>query len=208
MNVAEAADHLGVSSRRVRALIADGRVQATKVGTSWQIESLPETARLRRPLSMRSRRMLVHALHYRTLRGLSGTDRSRTAARIRALRAADDPAPLLSDWWGGGPDVDSGLFETHLIANAADGNTDYIRYSVAQHRYEYLRDPGELADVVAGERTIRGWSVRQLANTAGTDPADVRLIERGRPAPLGAIRRTLRALDIEPTALPDLRVTP
>jgi len=152
--------------------------------------------------------MLVHALQYRTLRGLSGTDRARTAARIRALRATDDPAPLLSDWWAGSPHDDSGLFETQLIANAAEGNTDYIRYSVSQHRYEYLRDPDELADVVATERTIRGWSVHQLADTAGTDPADVRLIERGRPAPLRAVRRTLRALDVEPTALPDLQATP
>ena len=158
MNVAEAADQLGVSPRRVRALIAAGRVNAAKVGTSWQVETLPDGRRHRRPLSVRSRRMLVHALHYRTLTGLSGTDRSRTAARIRALRTADDP--------------------------------------------------DDLADVVATERTIRGWSVRRLADSADIDPAAVRLIERAEQAPLSAVRRTLRALDIEPTALPDLRIAP
>ncbi|HMS77469.1 helix-turn-helix domain-containing protein [Gordonia sp. (in: high G+C Gram-positive bacteria)] len=208
MNVAEAADQLGVSPRRVRALIAAGRVNAAKVGTSWQVETLPDGRRHRRPLSVRSRRMLVHALHYRTLTGLSGTDRSRTAARIRALRTADDPSALLADWWGGAPDHDGGLFETHLIANAVAGNTEYIRYSVSQHHYEYLRDPDDLADVVATERTIRGWSVRRLADSADIDPAAVRLIERAEQAPLSAVRRTLRALDIEPTALPDLRIAP
>ncbi len=33
----EAAEHLGISHVRVRALIAAGRIRAFKVGTSWAI---------------------------------------------------------------------------------------------------------------------------------------------------------------------------
>ena len=97
-----------MSARRVRALIAAGRVNAAKVGTSWQVETLPDGRRHRRPLSVRSRRMFVHALHYRTLTGLSAPIVRRTAARIRALRTADDPSALLADWWGGAPTTTAG----------------------------------------------------------------------------------------------------
>lgn len=95
MDVAEAANRLGVTPRRVRALIAAGHVKATKIGASWQVETLPDSPRHSRPLSTRSRRMLVHALQYRTLRSLSGTDRARTAARIRALNIEPTALPDL-----------------------------------------------------------------------------------------------------------------
>ena len=204
MNTAEAARRLGVSPRRVRALIATGRVAARKVSGRWDVTDLGSGARRRRPLSARSRRLLARALHTRSLRGLTGQERARTAARVRELRASPDAARLLVEWWGAAAPGSTGL-AANLVEHALAGNWDYVTETLRRRPHEYLRRRENLADVVATERTIRGLTRRQLAESAGVRPEEVRSVERAEPVRSPAtIRRILRAVDVEPTALPDL----
>jgi excisionase family DNA binding protein len=206
MNVQESGKALGVSERRVRALIQQGKLKAHKVGRVWQIDDLELRRALRRPLSEHSRLILSKALHNRSLTGLRGQDRKRTAKRIAELRASDNPAALLVDWWGGkrsGPLN----FGTNLVEHALAGNSGYVMEALHRPQEEYLRKPEDLADVVSSERLIQGLTQTELACKAGVTIEDLRKIERAirlsSPAPS---RRILRILNIEPTALPDFAV--
>ncbi|KAB1640988.1 helix-turn-helix domain-containing protein [Gulosibacter chungangensis] len=201
MNVEEAAAELNVSSRRVRALIAEGRIPAHREGNAWIIESLtaPKT---RRSLSPRSWQQLARALKLRALEGLVGQERSRTAARIKALREAKHPSQLLLDWRP--KDAPRDLYMDSLVAYAELGHDDYLKLSVKRPP-EYLRDSQDLAQVVAAERAIQGATRKSLAEAADVPISLVRDIETGKPlTSLGGLRRVLKALEIEPRALPKM----
>ena len=188
-------------------MIAAGKIVASKTGRGWEINALPDR-RSRRPLSDKSRRLLAQALHTRSLAGLEGQDRLRTASRIRELRSTDAPAKLLTEWLGGAADGPVN-FGTNLVQHAIEGDEAYVAEAL-QHRRrrEYLRRSEDLADAVSTERRIRGMSRAELAESARVSVSDVRDLERAAPmsSPSGA-RRVLNALDIEPTALPDLVLT-
>lgn len=207
MTVREASKALGVTERRVRALIQQGKLTAHKVGRAWQIDDIEFRRALRRPLSEHSRLILSRALHNRSLTNLTGQDRKRTAQRITDLRASEDPAALLVDWWGG---QHSGPlnFGTNLVEHAVAGNSAYVIQALHRPQEEYLRKPEDLADVVSSERLVQGLTQTELASKAGVPLEDLRKIERAihlsSPTPS---RRILRILNIEPTALPDLAVS-
>ncbi|WP_198416978.1 helix-turn-helix transcriptional regulator [Cryobacterium sp. TMS1-13-1] len=56
---------------------------------------------------------------------------------------------------------------------------------------------------VSDERAIRGLTRADLAAAAGVELVVLSAIERGKPVEsIAAIRRVLRALDIEPSAIP------
>lgn len=206
MNVQEASKALGVTERRVRALIHQGKITAHKVGRTWQIDDLKVRRATRRPLSEHSRLILSRALHNRSLTGLTGQDRKRTAKRIAELRASDNPAALLIDWWGG---EHSGPlnFGTNLVEHALAGNSTYVLEALHRQQEEYLRKPEDLADVVSSERLIQGLTQVELASKAGVVIGDLKKIERAIRLPLPtSSRKILRVLNIEPTALPDLAV--
>lgn len=206
MDVHEASETLGVTPRRIRALIQQGRLAAHKQGQAWHIDDLEPHRARRRPLSEHSRLILARALHNRSLIGLTGQDRKRTAARIGELRTSNDAAALLIDWWGGKP-FGPLNFGTNLVEHALAGNSAYITEALHRPEEEYLRKPEDLADVVSSERLIQGLTQTELASKAGVPIEDLRKIERAirlsSPTPS---RRILRILDIEPTALPDLAV--
>lgn len=202
MNVREASKALGVSERRVRALIGQGKLQAQKIGHLWEIQDPNVQRASRRPLSEHSRVILTQALHQRSLGNLTGQERARTAARVRELRSSADPSALLIDWWGGklsGPLN----FGTNLVQHALAGNSSYVAQALQQPRREYLRSPHVLADIVSSERLIRGLTRTRLAQEAQVLPEQLIRIEHSKPlnSP-GSVRRILRVLDIEPTALP------
>ena len=201
MKVTEAAAQLGVSPRRVRAMAADGRVPAHREGSAWVIEGLA-LPKGRRALSARSWQHLAQALKQRSLEGLSGQDRARTAARIRQLRNAEHPSRLLIDWRP--LDAPRDVFMDSLVAHAERGDDSNVTRAL-KRPVEYLRSSQELAHVVSSERAIRGESRRWLAAAAGVSEDLVRDIESGRPlASPGQVRRVLRTLGVEPTALPDM----
>ncbi|GAA1883477.1 hypothetical protein GCM10009715_32300 [Paeniglutamicibacter psychrophenolicus] len=203
MNVGEASKALGVTERRVRALIQQGKLKARKVGRAWQIDDLQLRRAERRPLSEHSRLVLSRALHNRSLTGLTGQDRKRTAKRIAELRASDNPAVLLIDWWGG---KHSGPlnFGTNLVEHALAGNSAYVFESLHRTRHEYLRKPEDLADIVSSERLVQGFTQAELADKAQVSLADLKMIERAIRLPLPSpSRRILRVLNIQPTALPN-----
>lgn len=206
MDVHEYAAARGITERRVRALIRNGAVPAVKRGRAWSIESgTPTAASSRRPLSASSRRDLLNALMRRSISDLSGQSRARTAERIRMLRGSDDPARLLSEWWGGvAPTVVDG--GTSLVASAVFGDDERVRSIVRRHVHEYLRSPRDLADKVLSERTIRGLSANDLALRAGVSVPVIRSLEAATPTDLRGMRQVLRELDVEPIALPDIEV--
>ena len=155
--------------------------------------------RFSRPLSSASQRFLALALHNRSLAGLTGQDRARTAARIRALRASTDPAALLVSWWSGRAPVEMNG-GTNLVQHALRGNGSYVRERIQARPTEYLREWSALAEVVASERTIRGLTRSELAGLAGVTSVELNTLERALPFDsISAVRRMLRALDIEPS---------
>jgi excisionase family DNA binding protein len=201
MNVVEAAAQLGVTPRRVRAMIADGRISAHRVGPHWVIDHLAPV-KTRRSLSPRSWAMLSAALKGRTLEGLAGHDRSRIAERIRLLRESEYPSRLMVDWRPEAGRVDP--FMDSLADHAALGDDSYVMAAIRRPA-EYLRDPADLAEVVRSERTIRGEGRDALAKRSGVSVESVRDIETGRLLSSPSdVRSVLRALDVEPTALPTM----
>jgi ribosome-binding protein aMBF1 (putative translation factor) len=92
-----------------------------------------------------------------------------------------------------------------MVARAIAGDHDSVREQVRRRPTMYLRRPEDLAAAVLSERTIRGLSVQALAVKSDLAPRQVRRIEQADPDSVGSIRSVLRALDIEPTALPTPR---
>lgn len=83
VGVAEAARSLGVSQQRVRAMLADGRLDGSKLGTIWLVE-LP---RQRDPLLRPRRRPMSGPQAWRSLALLSGLDVDADASVKGHLRA-------------------------------------------------------------------------------------------------------------------------
>lgn len=204
MRVTDAASQLGVSPRRVRAMAAQGRVPAHKEGAVWVIEELVNR-KTRRALSVNSWQNLSRSLKQRSLAGLSGQERARTAARIKALRTAPHPSSLLIDWRPAQAPAD--VFLDSLVAYA-ERNDDYYLKHAMERPEEYLRSSQDLAEIVSSERAIRGMSRSQLASAAAVSARFVRDIESALPlVSPGQVRRVLGALGIEATALPDMALT-
>lgn len=194
---------MGVTPRRVRALISEGKIPARRSGGKWVITHLP-LSRTRRPLSATSRAQLAHALHFRSLSGLDGQALSRTASRLHLLRTSDDPARILLDWWGGTAN-EKDAYVRNLLQRAMAGDSAGVRDELRRRHPAYLSTPARLADRIATERRIHGLSHAQLAERAGVERAVVLDLERGRATRgPGPSRRVLRALDVTPSALPPL----
>lgn len=204
MDVNETAAQMGVTPRRVRALISEGKIPARRSGAKWVVTGLP-TVRSRRPLSPTSRQRLVTALRSRSLAGLEGQALARTAHRLRSLRTEDDPARLLLDWWGGRAD-EADAYVRNLLQRAMAGDSAGVREELRRRRPAYLSTVGRLADRIETERRVHGLSRAGLAEIAGVERAAVLDLERGRAARTpGPARRILRALDVVPSALPPMR---
>jgi excisionase family DNA binding protein len=94
VSVREAADALGVSDRRVRQLIASGRIRARRVGSQWLVDgaSLPGAPRRSRPLSHTEAWLLLAT--EQAPRGRPG----RWSERRDRLRDDASPASLLASW--------------------------------------------------------------------------------------------------------------
>ena len=206
MNVKEYAKARNISERGVRKLIERGRVHATrKTGSkAWVIEDSPEPrhTRGRRPLAPRSQDALIHFFRTNNLEALDPKTRERTAQRIRLLRGSEKPAAILADWFAGQAPV--GLNAgSNLVAHAVAGHDDRVRQVLHRKHAEYLRERADLAQRVRDERAIRGLTRADLAAAADVELPVLSAIERGKSiASVAAVRRVLRALDIEPAAIP------
>ncbi|WP_212746908.1 helix-turn-helix domain-containing protein [Sinomonas gamaensis] len=106
LSVVDAAARLGVTERRVRAMLESGRLDGQKVGGRWLVEldeGKMSSPRLGiRPLSARSCWSLILAAEPPRLAqaGFAPTpaERYRLKARLQRLCEADDPVPLLKAW--------------------------------------------------------------------------------------------------------------
>jgi hypothetical protein len=200
----EYANEHGISPRRVRALAAAGRIPAQRVGASWAIESGAryEPSRAPRPMGGKMRALLLVALRDQSLVGLTGPDRIRVVRHLAALRAADEPAALLRAWFR--DDVPTGWSPGELMVRQAhEGRDDRVAVLVRRRRRTFASTPERLARAIIDERMIRQLSRVELAARAGVTPDVVADLERGHPGVgLGATRSVLRALDVEPLALP------
>lgn len=94
VSVGQAAEALGVSERRVRQLIAVGRVRARRVGAQWLVDgaSLPAAPRRGRPLS--------RSVAWTLLTSPIPPPVHRDRWRERRARLLNDPEPavLLASW--------------------------------------------------------------------------------------------------------------
>ena len=105
----EAAQRLGVSPRRLRALIAEDRVRARWVGRQWLVDEADLLSVLvrppLRPLGPRLSSALLAALSGQEPSGLSSGERRRLRAHLDRLAGEDEPAPLLSAWLRGRAEI-------------------------------------------------------------------------------------------------------
>lgn len=211
MKIREAAQQLGVSERRARALAASGIMPARKVGTAWVVDDATARPGRGRPLAPTAQRHLTEALHNRSLVGLRGHDRTRTAQRLRTLRSSPDPALLLRRWFPRGAVSRNGIpvnFGHRIVALAHLGKNQNVRELLERRTTEYLRDPEDLAEVVASERAIHGLSTADLAMQANTTVDAIRSLEKhGTYTSPGALRSVLSSLDVSPAALPPFTVS-
>ncbi len=96
-------------------------------------------------------------------------------------------------------------FGVNLVQHALAGDRAYVDAALTRPRREYLRQADDLADTVSTERAIHGLTRRELAAAAGVSVEDVRRIEAAETVrSIGAVRRVLRVLEVEPSALPDV----
>lgn len=98
-------------------------------------------------------------------------------------------------------------FGHRLVALAHLGKNREVRELPAKKTTEYLRAPGDLAEIIASERVISGLSIADLAEQSNTTVDAIRTLEKhGTYASPGALRRVLRSLDVSPAALPPFEV--
>lgn len=164
VSVREAAGAMGVSDRRVRQLIAAGRVRARRVGTQWLVDgaSLPIAPRRSRPLSPTEAWLLLAADQ------APGGRPGRWRDRRDRLRADPSPATLLAAWAAARGDrllfaarepggvledpavVRSGLSDPRSGISAADLAEGYVRRDDldAVRRRHLLRPATGRPDVV------------------------------------------------------------
>lgn len=141
VSVREAADALGVSDRRVRQLVASGRIRARRVGSQWLVDgaSLPIAPRRSRPLSPTEAWLLLAADQ------APGARPGRWRDRRDRLRSDPSPETLLASWAAARGDrllfatreprgvlddpavVRSGLSDPRAGISAADLAEGYVR---------------------------------------------------------------------------------
>lgn len=164
VSVREAADAMGVSDRRVRQLIAAGRVRARRVGSQWLVDgaSLPAAPRRSRPLSPAEAWLLL------AVEEAPGGRPGRWRERRARLERDPDPATLLASWAAARGDrllfvtrgpggvlddpavVRSGLSDPRSGISAADIAEGYVRRDDldAVRRRHLLRPASGRPDVV------------------------------------------------------------
>lgn len=102
MSVPDAAQRLGVSERRVRAMLKAGGLDGQKIGGRWIVNGVglkPASRAPIRPLSVRSCWILIDAAAgERNPQSLSAVERHRLKDRISRLRSSPDPLPILRAW--------------------------------------------------------------------------------------------------------------
>jgi len=99
ISVAEAAQRLGVSKRRILARIADGSLPAERIGNQWTINPADaQPALSSRPMSNAMAWALLAYLAGDEPAWVSPGERHRLKQRSARLVAADDPAALLRAW--------------------------------------------------------------------------------------------------------------
>ncbi|MBE8528199.1 helix-turn-helix domain-containing protein, partial [Amycolatopsis sp. H6(2020)] len=170
LSVREAAEHLGVSQRRVRALIAEGRLAAQKLGGRWEISRSAVQNRVAdgafpvRPMSPRSFDMLLERLRSMVDTAQEGrlradaVERLRVERRLQQLRSAAEPARLLRAW-------SCGLWpkpEIRWVAPDPD-LLDRLPLTGVSHPGIRMSVPGELE--VQMRKIPTEWSRERMAET-------------------------------------------
>jgi excisionase family DNA binding protein len=99
ISVAEAAERVGVSSRRIRERIAQGDLVARRVGRAWVLDEvqLGRSERVARPMSERVAWAFLDLLGGGRGEGVSQPEQSRLRKKRELLRNGDAPA-LLRSW--------------------------------------------------------------------------------------------------------------
>ena len=99
IGVLEAAQRIGLSSRRVRALLENGRIPGRKVAGRWLIDEsqLPSARPSSRPMSPRMAWAFVQLLSGEQP-SVAATEASRLRAKRHQLQHSDDAPRLLRSW--------------------------------------------------------------------------------------------------------------
>lgn len=97
--LAEVADRLGVSERRARQIVADGRLPARRVAGRWFVaeSAIPRSQVASRPMSPRIAWAFIDLLSERPV-DVSPAERHRLVVKRARLLASPNPAALLRSW--------------------------------------------------------------------------------------------------------------
>jgi len=215
MTSSQVAQALGVSERRVRAMIANGRLPAQRMFGQWAVPAEAVAARkpasVGRPLSSSSAwSVLGHLVEGQPLP-------SRLGSRVGSLRGEVDPLPRVRGWmarrgrpmrvWAFGPALVE-LRDDDRVVLSGDHSVPDLESSGQLRVYAASNDVDDLvADY--GLREVRGdripnaviWAVTNLGDVPrdGTDPhrvapvvAALDLLEEGDPRAESAAREIIR----------------
>lgn len=211
MNVKEFAAEQDISERRVRQLIAAGKISAVKNRGKWNIQTVSRKASTRRPLSNLQQDDLLAYFFNPTLfmQTTKGYRKSRTLGYVGQLERSARPDELLLDWFQGstpeGPAV---------AAIVRELRTNGTKYALpALKAYLHKRSPiAQKASVGARAEAARlksGLSRSQAAAMANSTVKEIKNIENTGTVPGGVLqlRRYLDLFGEHPTVIsvPNIR---
>lgn len=168
LSAAEAAEWLGVSGRRVRALLAEGALEGRPgADGAWQVSRMSVVARAEqeprpvRPLAMRGARLLADAIAL----GLgeepsaawgdaSSRDRGRASAHLERLGVESDPVRLVRAWTRHRR-VTQGRRRVSVPAEVPLIDLAGVRLSGVSHPLSRLEPAGEIEIHVTGGEGVR-----------------------------------------------------
>lgn len=199
MDLKTYAAHEGISVQRASQLARSGKIVARKTAGRWVIEQpTPRRTRPGRSYSQNTRDDVVAYLHRRTLEvAPPGYRRGRLAARIRELRAADNPAQYLRDMFAEAP-VPEGPGGAAIVRAAMRGLDDQVQEVVLAQHDHFLTTPAKVAAAIRDERMLQRLSRATVAAAAGIPLESYTRLEARGASRLGNIdgRRVMQVLGI------------
>lgn len=198
MKLREYAERAGISVQRAGVLARQGRIPAHREGREWVVDDDAPLSvrRSRRPLSSRSQQQLIEFFDTQNLDHVVGTDRVRTAERIRLLRQVEYPGALLRDYFAGSPEP-RGFGGASMVRAALHNKDEFVAEVVRYLPRENLPDMAAVARCIRDHRLIRGLNLEEAASLSEMSPHELRAIEDGETPRRGTLTvlKVLRALD-------------
>lgn len=186
MSISDFAAARKVTVQHARRLAREGKVPARRDGKRWEVVNADVPARTRRSLGAQVREDLGVFIRTRTMDHVTGMRKQRLANAVRQLRAAQNPASLLREYFAGHP-VPSDIAGAALVKAAINGLDRAVDSSLAMRPTYVLRSPDEFAKRLVEHRLLLDLTSAEVAGSVSVPESTVRRVERGNYPQLGQV---------------------